>query len=54
MMRVGIASDHGGFALKQQMVESLRSSAYEVADFGAQQLSLGDDYCLRERKITWN
>ncbi len=36
-MRVGIASDHGGFALKEQIAESLRSSAYEVVDFGAYQ-----------------
>ncbi len=44
MMRVGIASDHGGFALKGQMVESLRASGYEVVDFGAHQLDPGDDY----------
>jgi ribose 5-phosphate isomerase B len=43
-MRVGIASDHGGFALKEQIAESLRSSAYEVVDFGAYQLNPGDDY----------
>ena len=43
-MRVGIASDHGGFALKGQIAESLRSSAYEVVDFGAHQLNPGDDY----------
>jgi len=44
MMRVGIASDHGGFALKGQMAESLRASGYEVVDFGAYQLDPGDDY----------
>ena len=43
-MRVGIASDHGGFALKGQMAESLRSSGYEVVDFGAHQLDPEDDY----------
>ncbi|MFY9805591.1 MAG: RpiB/LacA/LacB family sugar-phosphate isomerase [Candidatus Acidiferrales bacterium] len=43
-MRVGIASDHGGFALKEQIAESLRRSAYEVVDFGAHQLNPGDDY----------
>jgi ribose 5-phosphate isomerase B len=38
MMRVGIAADHGGFALKGQLAELLRGSGYEVVDFGA------DDY----------
>ena len=44
MMRVGIAADHGGFALKEQVAESLRGSGYEVVDFGAHQLNPGDDY----------
>ena len=44
MMRVGIASDHGGFALKEQVADKLRGAGYEVEDFGAHQLDLGDDY----------
>ena len=44
MMRVGIASDHGGFALKKQVAESLHGSGYEVVDFGAHQLNHEDDY----------
>lgn len=43
-MRIGIAADHGGFALKQQMVNMLRESGYEIADFGAKSLDTGDDY----------
>jgi ribose 5-phosphate isomerase B len=43
-MRVGIASDHGGFSLKQQVAELLRGSGHEVVDFGAHELSPGDDY----------
>ena len=43
-MRVGIASDHGGFALKEQIAELLRGSGYEVVDFGAHQMNPGDDY----------
>jgi len=43
-MRVGIAADHGGFTLKEQLAESLRGSGYEVMDFGANQLNPGDDY----------
>ncbi len=44
MMRVGIASDHGGFNLKGEIAESLRGSGYEVLDFGAHQLNPDDDY----------
>jgi len=43
-MRVGIASDHGGFALKQQIADLLRGSGHEVVDFGAYQSTPGDDY----------
>ena len=44
MMRVGIAADHGGFVLKEEVTGSLRDSEYEVVDFGAEQLNPGDDY----------
>ena len=44
MMRVGIAADHGGFALKGQVAESLRNLGHEVVDFGAYQLNPEDDY----------
>jgi len=44
MMRVGIAADHGGFTLKEQLAESLRGSGYEVVDFGAHQMDPEDDY----------
>ncbi|MGD0463912.1 MAG: RpiB/LacA/LacB family sugar-phosphate isomerase [Tepidisphaeraceae bacterium] len=43
-MRVGIAADHGGFALKAQLAELLRSSGYDVEDFGAHGLDPEDDY----------
>ena len=43
-MRVGIAADHGGYALKEQVAESLRGSGHEVVDFGSHQLDPGDDY----------
>ena len=33
-MRVGIASDHGGFVLKEQIAQLLRDAVYEVVDFG--------------------
>lgn len=44
LMRIGIASDHGGFALKQQLQASLLASGYEVLDFGAHELDPADDY----------
>jgi ribose 5-phosphate isomerase B len=40
-MRVGIASDHGGFVLKEQIANLLRDAAYEVVDFGAPHPSPG-------------
>ena len=43
-MRVGIAADHGGLALKAQLAESLRGSGYDVVDFGAHRLDPEDDY----------
>jgi ribose 5-phosphate isomerase B len=44
MMRVGVAADHGGFLLKEEVATSLRDSGYEVVDFGAHQLDPADDY----------
>ena len=43
-MLVGIAADHGGFALKEQIADLLRQSAHQVTDFGAFQLNAADDY----------
>jgi ribose 5-phosphate isomerase B len=43
-MRVGIASDHGGFALKEQIADHLRDAGYDVVDFGALYPNPGDDY----------
>jgi len=43
-MRVGIASDHGGFDLKEELIKQLREAGHEVVDFGAHELSEGDDY----------
>src|SRR5262245_29960017 len=43
-MRVGIATDHGGFVLKEEVVAKLRSAGHEVVDFGAHELIPDDDY----------
>jgi ribose 5-phosphate isomerase B len=43
-MRIGIATDHGGFELKEKLVVRLRTAGHQVEDFGAYQLAPGDDY----------
>ena len=43
-MRIGIATDHGGFGLKEELVAQLRAAGHEVLDFGAHTLSHDDDY----------
>jgi ribose 5-phosphate isomerase B len=43
-MRVGIASDHGGFGLKEELTARLRAAGYELVDFGAASLDADDDY----------
>jgi ribose 5-phosphate isomerase B len=43
-MRVGIATDHGGFGLKEEFVGWLRAAGHEVVDFGAHSLNPADDY----------
>jgi ribose 5-phosphate isomerase B len=43
-MRLGIATDHGGFGLKEDLVARLRGAGHEVVDFGAHELRRDDDY----------
>lgn len=43
-MRVGIAADHGGFELRERVIEALRSAGYRPTDFGAHRLEPADDY----------
>jgi ribose 5-phosphate isomerase B len=42
--RIGLAADHGGFALKEYLAKTLREAGYEVTDFGAHEADPGDDY----------
>jgi ribose 5-phosphate isomerase B len=44
VMRVGIATDHGGFGLKEELVAHLRWVGYKVVDFGAYSPNQNDDY----------
>lgn len=32
--RIGVAADHGGLELKQELVRMLRQAGYEVGDYG--------------------
>jgi ribose 5-phosphate isomerase B len=41
---IGIASDHGGYELKQQLAGMLHGAGYEVTDFGNGQPTPDDDY----------
>jgi ribose 5-phosphate isomerase B len=43
-MRIGIATDHGGFGLKEDLLVRLKQAGHEVVDFGAHSLESGDDY----------
>lgn len=43
-MRVGIAADHGGFELKEQLVIGLHGAKYDVLDFGPTEQNPLDDY----------
>jgi ribose 5-phosphate isomerase B len=43
-MHVGIATDHGGFSLKADLLVRLRAARHDVVDFGADKLNPDDDY----------
>jgi RpiB/LacA/LacB family sugar-phosphate isomerase len=43
-MRIGIAADHGGFALKEELCQALRSEGHQVTDFGPARFEPADDY----------
>ena len=43
-MRIGIATDHGGFSLKEGLLCRLKAAGHEVVEFGAHSLVVGDDY----------
>lgn len=43
-MHLGIATDHGGFRLKEDLLTRLRAAGHDVVDFGATALTPDDDY----------
>ena len=42
--RIGSASDHGGYELKNYLADQLRAAGYTVVDFGNHQAQPDDDY----------
>ena len=42
--KIGIAADHGGFALKEKLKTLLQQQGYELQDFGAHELVPTDDF----------
>ena len=43
-MRIGIAADHGGFLMKDQLARKLSAEGFDVFDFGNVVLDPDDDY----------
>lgn len=43
-MRIGVATDHGGFDLKETLSAGLRLAGHDIVDVGAFRLDQGDDY----------
>ncbi len=43
-MRIGIAADHGGFALKEDLRAQLTAAGHTVLDFGSYKLDRNDDF----------
>ncbi len=43
-MKIAVACDHGGFPLKQLLIEVIRAAGHEVVDLGAHAFDTDDDY----------
>jgi ribose 5-phosphate isomerase B len=43
-MKIFIGGDHAGFELKKELASYLEAERYDVTDFGAFKLDVGDDY----------
>jgi ribose 5-phosphate isomerase B len=43
-MKVGFATDHGGFLLREPILKALQNSGHTLKDFGAYSLNTEDDY----------
>ena len=47
-MKIAVACDHGGYRLKNVLMEEMKKQGYEVVDFGTYNEEICDypDYCL--------
>ncbi len=43
-MKIGVAADHGGFALKEHLSKFINHLGHEVVDYGALTYDVKDDY----------
>ena len=43
-MKIGFATDHGGYILKEPIIKALQNDGHMVEDFGAYRLDPEDDY----------
>ncbi len=43
-MKLGLATDHGGFELKQQLAKLLATEGHQIVDFGNKVYDPNDDY----------
>jgi len=43
-MKIAIGADHGGFSLKEELVQILLRAGHDVNDLGAQEYDAADDY----------
>jgi ribose 5-phosphate isomerase B len=43
-MKIGLAADHGGYELKNQMADYLKAAGHEIVDFGADTYDAADDF----------
>lgn len=43
-MHIGIATDHGGYSLKEELLAKLKETGHTIEDFGAHTLNKDDDY----------
>ena len=43
-MKIAVGFDHGGFALRELIIETLKRAGYEIVDCGAKAFDPNDDY----------
>ncbi len=43
-MNIAVGCDHGGFALKQTVIDELKKQGHAIVDYGARSFDAADDY----------